>query len=116
MRRRKAILFFLVLFLNLYTVWYYAKPWGNPQKIQEMHRIAAQGSFLAHLKYRLRVIYQRPTDIRSYLEPVENYIKEGRYYFVNHTSVPYCKDTVYAGRMPYVGLLYYAFGILVDTP
>src|SRR4051812_1177953 len=38
-------------------------------------------------------------DANSYITPIDNYINEGNYYF----------ESAKAGRMPYVGLVYYPF-------
>lgn len=45
-------------------------------------------------------------DASSYITPIDNYIKEGHYYW----------GTAFAGRMPYVGLVYYPFRLLFSKP
>lgn len=52
------------------------------------------------------------TDIKSgdpysYIKPIDNYITYGKYFSVDHL-----RDTIYAGRMPYVGITYYLFRTL----
>jgi hypothetical protein len=49
-------------------------------------------------------------DTFSYLGPVDNFIKEGRYYFFNG------KKEIYAGRMPYYGVIYYLLRLLFSRP
>jgi len=48
-------------------------------------------------------------DFKSYIHPVENYIRTGRYFIADehHTEV--------IGRMPYYGLIYYAFRQVLDV-
>ncbi|MHB8258891.1 MAG: glycosyltransferase family protein [Bacteroidia bacterium] len=45
-------------------------------------------------------------DASSYITPIDNYINEGNYYF----------ESARAGRMPYVGLVYYPFRLLFSKP
>lgn len=63
-------------------------------------------SYLAHCQWNSQAFFALAYtvgDTESYLQPIENWIRTGSYFFDNGST------TVYAGRMPYYGLVYGIF-------
>lgn len=50
-------------------------------------------------------------DSFSYIDPIENYINKGEYYFIN-----FQEEKTYAGRVPHYAIPYYLLRLIFDQP
>lgn len=84
--KSKLIVFLIFFVIKLGTAYYlfYLTEYNNPEIVASKLALAAG-------------------DTQSYLSGIDNYFKEGSYYYFNG------KEKMYASRMPYYGIIYYFF-------